>query len=270
MKRVSKFLGTALATCAVAASIALVTGVAEAQTYRNDSPSYPNREYAALGVVDSIETVSGTNKGNRVAGAILGGVLGGVLGHQIGSGRGNDAATVVGALGGAAVGHEIGESKGTLDSYRVSVRTDDAGVRVVEQPSLNGLRIGDRVRIDGDRVTLYAGDRDRNDFQGAQGYSAPPPADAYAPPPADSTPDQRSQVRQDERIRYDRDGNRIDDRVSYRNEERTRPDSLYRMDGETRYDAQGYRVDGQGYRIDAEGYRVDTQGYRLDDRGNRL
>ena len=287
MRPVSSFLSTALTACAATASIGVVTSVAEAQTYRNDSPSYQSREYAALGLVDSIETVSGTNKGNRIAGAILGGVIGGVLGHQIGSGRGNDAATVVGALGGAAVGHEIGESKGTLDSYRVSVRMDDGGVRIVEQSSLNGLRIGDRVRIDGDRVALYAGGRDRNDAQGAQGYIAPPPSAAYASPPADLYQDQRSQAPQDERILFDRDGNRI----SYPNEERNPPDSPYRKVGEARYDAegfrldadgfrvdaqgyridtQGYRIDAQGYRIDAQGYRVDAQGYRLDDRGNRL
>ena len=232
MRSFSRFLGTTLTACAATASFGVVTGVAEAQTYRNDSPSYQNREYAALGLVDSIETVSGTNKGNRIAGAILGGVIGGVLGHQIGSGRGNDAATVVGALGGAAVGHGIGESKGTLDSYRVSVRMDDGGVRVVEQSSLNGLRIGDRVRIDGDRVALYAGDRDRNDSQGAQGYYAPPPPDG-------------------EGYRVDAQGYRVDTQG-------------YRID------TQGYRVDTQGYRVDTQGYRVDAQGYRIDDRGNRL
>lgn len=40
--------------------------------------------------------------------AVLGAIIGGVLGHQIGSGRGNDAATVGGALAGAAIGSNAG------------------------------------------------------------------------------------------------------------------------------------------------------------------
>jgi uncharacterized protein YcfJ len=45
---------------------------------------------------------------NRVGGGTaIGAVAGGVLGHQVGSGRGNDAATVGGALIGGLIGHEV-------------------------------------------------------------------------------------------------------------------------------------------------------------------
>lgn len=40
-------------------------------------------------------------------GAAIGAIAGGVLGHQLGSGRGNDAATVGGALLGGLLGHQV-------------------------------------------------------------------------------------------------------------------------------------------------------------------
>jgi uncharacterized protein YcfJ len=47
----------------------------------------------------------------NVPGAIVGAVVGGVLGHQIGSGRGNDVATVGGAVAGGAVGANVGRGQ---------------------------------------------------------------------------------------------------------------------------------------------------------------
>lgn len=44
---------------------------------------------------------------NRVAGTALGAIVGGVIGHQLGSGRGNDAATVGGAILGGIAGNQI-------------------------------------------------------------------------------------------------------------------------------------------------------------------
>ena len=45
---------------------------------------------------------------NRVgAGAAVGAIAGGVLGHQVGSGRGNDAATIGGALLGGLLGNKL-------------------------------------------------------------------------------------------------------------------------------------------------------------------
>ena len=48
----------------------------------------------------------------NVPGAIIGAVIGGILGHQVGSGRGNDIATVGGAVAGAAVGGNVGRGGG--------------------------------------------------------------------------------------------------------------------------------------------------------------
>ena len=52
----------------------------------------------------------------NVGGAVLGAIIGGVLGHQIGSGRGNDAATVGGAVVGGAIGANTGRDGGTIVS----------------------------------------------------------------------------------------------------------------------------------------------------------
>jgi uncharacterized protein YcfJ len=46
--------------------------------------------------------------GANVPGAVIGALLGGVIGHQVGSGRGNDAATVGGAVIGGVVGANAG------------------------------------------------------------------------------------------------------------------------------------------------------------------
>lgn len=50
----------------------------------------------------------------NVGGAIAGAIIGGVLGHQIGSGRGNDAATAGGAIAGAAIGANAGRDGSTV------------------------------------------------------------------------------------------------------------------------------------------------------------
>jgi uncharacterized protein YcfJ len=47
-----------------------------------------------------------------VGGAIAGAVIGGILGHQIGSGRGQDVATVGGAVAGGAIGANVGRNRG--------------------------------------------------------------------------------------------------------------------------------------------------------------
>jgi uncharacterized protein YcfJ len=47
----------------------------------------------------------------NVTGAVVGAVIGGILGHQVGSGRGNDVATIGGAVAGGAVGSQVGRTQ---------------------------------------------------------------------------------------------------------------------------------------------------------------
>ena len=120
----------------------------------SDQPRYGSGAYysrtadnADFGRVVAIDVIGGER---RTTGA--GAVVGGVLGHQVGSGRGNDAATVAGAVGGAVVGNEIEKRRNDGERYRITVRSRDGRDSVFEQDSLEGIRVGDRVRIDGGRV----------------------------------------------------------------------------------------------------------------------
>ncbi|QJR15229.1 beta/gamma crystallin-related protein [Usitatibacter palustris] len=54
-----------------------------------------------------------------VGGAVVGAILGGVLGHQIGSGKGNDAATALGAIGGGALGYNKDRIRGGTETRDV-------------------------------------------------------------------------------------------------------------------------------------------------------
>lgn len=114
----------------------------------------------AYGVIDAIETThesSGGIGGSGIgAGAVIGGVVGGMLGHQIGEGTGKDVATVAGVVGGAVVGHQIEKSrKQQQDSYLLRVRLNNGGYQTVTMQSIGDLRVGDRVRIENDRVSRY-------------------------------------------------------------------------------------------------------------------
>lgn len=137
--------------------VALLSGCASTDSRPvSSSSSYSGTGY---GVVDAIEVAGGSSDGiggsGIGAGAVIGGVVGGVLGHQVGGGTGKDVATVAGVVGGAMVGHELEKSKTQQDAYRIRVRLDNGGYQTVTQQSINDLRVGDRVRIENDRVSRY-------------------------------------------------------------------------------------------------------------------
>lgn len=119
----------------------------------SSAPAYHgNGAYSDFGRVVAIDVVRGPEGRSTGAGAVVGGLVGGVLGHQIGSGRGNDAATVAGAIGGAVVGNEIEKRRDAAEHYRVIVQFRDGREATFVQDSLHGVRVGDRVRVDGNRV----------------------------------------------------------------------------------------------------------------------
>lgn len=136
---------------------ALLAGCANTDTRpMSSSSSYSG---AAYGVIDAIELTRGSGDGTGDsgigAGTVIGGVVGGILGHQVGGGTGKNVATVAGAVGGAVVGHQIEKSNKQQDAYRIRVRLDNGGYQTVTQQSVNDLRVGDRVRIEGDRMSRY-------------------------------------------------------------------------------------------------------------------
>ena len=117
-------------------------------------PSYPNQEVARYGYVESMETIaperSATGPG---VGAIGGAIAGGVLGHQIGSGSGNTAATIGGAVIGGVVGHQVeqhvrGRQAAAGVEYQIRVRMDDGSYQTFRKETHDGIRVGDRVRVE--------------------------------------------------------------------------------------------------------------------------
>lgn len=106
------------------------------------------------GTVNRIEVLR--DEGPPVpVGALLGGIAGGVIGHQIGGGTGNTVATIAGAIGGALVGNEVQKQQQVAgDRYRVTVQLDSGGLATFEQRQSMVLRLGDRVRVENNRVYL--------------------------------------------------------------------------------------------------------------------
>ncbi len=105
------------------------------------------------GVVENIDIFRSDGSGPVGVGALLGGIAGGVIGHQFGSGSGNTAATIAGAVGGAVVGNEVEKQNRVEGSrYRITVRTDSGSLMQLDNSNDLNLRVGDRVRIEGNRV----------------------------------------------------------------------------------------------------------------------
>lgn len=121
----------------------------------NDAYGSP-RHSAVYGVVQSIEVMpSDHEQESRIGlGSVIGGVVGGLLGNQVGGGRGKTAATVAGVAGGAVIGHEVEKRRtnGNSHTYLIRLRLDDGVYRNVSQNHIGDLRVGDRVRLEDDRV----------------------------------------------------------------------------------------------------------------------
>ena len=98
------------------------------------------------GTVTDVKTVKKEGEGSGV-GAVAGGVLGGVLGHQVGSGRGNTAATIVGAGAGAYAGHQVEKNQKTTTSYQVVVKLEDGKSRTFNFPKETSYRVGDKIKV---------------------------------------------------------------------------------------------------------------------------
>ena len=148
-----------IATCLTAATLMSActnTGYQPVSSTPSNS-GYSGTQY---GVVDAIEMVPGSSGGiagsGIGAGTVIGGVVGGVLGHQVGGGSGKDIATAAGVVGGAVVGHEIEKrNQQQQNVYNVRVRLNNGGTQTMTVPSVNDMRVGDRVRIDNGNISRY-------------------------------------------------------------------------------------------------------------------
>ena len=142
-----------------APALARSRGQAGAATATRAPPAVPSpvTERTALasasrGEVRSIEPIRSRPQGSGV-GAVAGGVLGAVVGNQFGHGSGRTAMTAIGAAGGAVAGNNVERNyKTTVTGYRVRVALDNGQSRTFEAPRLDGLHVGDRLRVEAGRL----------------------------------------------------------------------------------------------------------------------
>ena len=166
------------------ASLAVGGCAHQSSNWRND-PYQDTRANVQYGQVRSIEQDFSGDRPSRNdnsgagggGGALVGGVIGGVIGNQVGKGGGRTAATVIGAVGGALVGAEIERQNqqqqqqqqyGRNEPYgygsgrqrervifHVLVRLEDRSEQWFDFERVDGLRVGDRVRIENGRLQRY-------------------------------------------------------------------------------------------------------------------
>ena len=101
---------------------------------------------AECGVIESVREIQTRGEGTGL-GAVGGAVVGGLLGNQVGSGRGNTAATIIGAVGGVVAGNEIEKRVKSTKGYEVTVRFGDGSSRVISEANAPAWRTGDHVKV---------------------------------------------------------------------------------------------------------------------------
>lgn len=148
-----------LRAAAAALSLALLGACAHRQgPVYEESPTYSGSRVqgSQYGVVRAIDTVD-ARQSTTGGGAVLGGVIGAVVGRQFGgSGGGRAVGTVAGAVGGALVGNEIEKQQSNTQArYRVQVQVENGSMRTFNYAQVGDLRVGDRVRIEGQNLQRY-------------------------------------------------------------------------------------------------------------------
>ena len=108
----------------------------------------------SYGVVRSIEAVGTASDQQHGGGAVLGGIIGAVVGRQFAdSNHGKNVGTVAGAVGGALIGNEVEKNaRRDQQGVRINVQLDQGGVRSFDVGNAGELRVGDRVRIEGNQL----------------------------------------------------------------------------------------------------------------------
>lgn len=102
------------------------------------------------GKIEQITPTTIRSEAHTGVGAVVGGITGVGLGSLIGGGTGRDVAMVAGAIGGTMAGAQIANNAaGSQPGQEVFVRTDSGVLVEVTQPVMPGLRVGQRVFIQG-------------------------------------------------------------------------------------------------------------------------
>jgi len=110
----------------------------------------PGEMEIRAGTVEHIYPAQISNTHQTGIGAVVGGVVGLGLGSLIGGGNGRDVAMVLGTIGGAYAGNEIQKKHDQpVAGQQIVVRTGNGVLVSVTQQGDSGLRVGDRVYIEG-------------------------------------------------------------------------------------------------------------------------
>jgi outer membrane lipoprotein SlyB len=102
------------------------------------------------GVIEQITSVQIDTNQHQGVGAVVGGLAGLGIGSLIGGGTGRDVAMVLGTIGGAVVGNEVQKKHDRpVLGQQIIVRTSSGVLVSITQPASAGLRVGQRVYIEG-------------------------------------------------------------------------------------------------------------------------
>ncbi|RZL88884.1 MAG: glycine zipper 2TM domain-containing protein [Variovorax sp.] len=112
--------------------------------------SQPGAMAVRQGVIEQITPTQLQSSHHAGIGAVVGGVAGLGLGSLIGGGTGRDVAMVLGTVGGALAGNEVQKRYDQpVAGQQIIVRTGSGVLVSVTQPVSPGLRVGQRVYIEG-------------------------------------------------------------------------------------------------------------------------
>ena len=102
------------------------------------------------GVIEQITPVELQHNTQPGVGAVVGGLAGLGIGSLIGGGTGRDVAMVLGTVGGAFVGNKVQQRYDKpVAGQQIIVRTTSGVLVSVTQPVNAGLRVGQKVFIEG-------------------------------------------------------------------------------------------------------------------------
>ncbi len=102
------------------------------------------------GVIEQITSVQIESNQHQGVGAVVGGLAGLGIGSLIGGGTGRDVAMVLGTVGGAVIGNEVQKKHDRpVPGQQIIVRTGSGVLVSITQPAAAGLRVGQRVFIEG-------------------------------------------------------------------------------------------------------------------------
>lgn len=162
MFQIKRAASLVTAVVAVASLTACVSNPYQQSSYpsQQQQPTYSqggnqqNTNQSVYGTITNVQLVRGQG-GSGLTGAVVGGAVGGLAGNQVGGGSGRAVATVAGLAAGALIGRAIEQNTTRTqgrDYYRVTVQLDGGQMHSLDYADTPNVRIGDRVRLQGNQL----------------------------------------------------------------------------------------------------------------------